>query len=205
MSTFSTRGTRRPAGAPLAAAVLTLLALAATGCWEGPGPDAIRRAVELQVPEARYDREVHLRLGRMTTGLVRFVANRALDPEADAEARTMVNSIRRLEVAVYANRSDLPDSYFDGLEMPRKLRRMLAREGWLVMSEVRDAGSAAWVLIDQEDDPRGAIRGLYVVALEPAELAVVRLEGRFDEAFAKLFADDPHGAKDRALDDTHDV
>ena len=192
---------RNPARALPAVLAAAALALGAAGCWEGPGPDAIRRAVELQVPEARYDREVHVRLGRLTTGLVRFVANRALDPEEDAEARTVVNSVRRLEVAVYTNRSDLPEAYFDDVTMPRRLGRMLERDGWMVMSEVRDRGSLAWVLIDQDPDPAGAIRGLYVVALEPEELAVVRLEGRFDEVFAKLFADDPHGAKERALED----
>jgi len=183
------------------AILLTLVTLVTTGCWSTPGPGPIRRAVEQQVPGARFDREVHVRLGRMTTGLARWVANRALDDEDDAEAKIMVNAVRRVEVAVYTNRSRLPDASVEAVTMPPALRKMLAREGWAVMAEARDPDSTAWVLVDQSTQ-RGVaeIRGIYVVSLEPDELAIVRLEGHFDEAFAKIFADDPHGAPDHALD-----
>lgn len=64
-----TRATRRPAvRSPILILPLLLLALGATACWEGPGVDAVRRAVEAQVPEARYEQDVHVKLGRMTTG-----------------------------------------------------------------------------------------------------------------------------------------
>lgn len=195
----------RGAGAALRATLavaVALVALATTGCWESPGPEPIRRAVEAQVPGARFDREVHVRLGRMTTGLARWIANRALDDEDDAEAKIMVNAVRRVEVAVYTNRSHLPDDSVEGVTMPPALRKMLAREGWAVMAEARDPGSTAWVLVEQDPRPgAGMIHGIYVVSLEPDELAIVRLEGRFDEAFAKIFADDPHGAPEHALDD----
>ena len=192
----------RPAPA-VTAVLLALVALAVTGCWDTPGPEPIRRAVEQQVPGARFDREVHVRLGRMTTGLARWVANRALDDEDDAEAKIMVNAVRRVEVAVYTNRSRLSEGSVEAVTMPPALRKMLARQGWAVMAEARDPGSTAWVLVDQSArDGAAEIRGIYVVSLEPDELAIVRLEGHFDEAFAKIFADDPHGAPDHALDET---
>jgi len=79
---------------------------------------------------------------------------------------------------------------------------MLARQGWAVMAEARDPGSTAWVLVDQSlEHGAAAIRGIYVVSLDADELTIVRLEGHFDEAFARIFADDPHGAPDHALED----
>jgi hypothetical protein len=196
----------RPAGSAPLAALLALVALVATGCWSSPGPEPIRRAVERQVPGARFDREVHVRLGRMTTGLARWIANRALDDEDDAEAKVMINAVRRVEVAVYTNRSRLAEDSVEAVTMPPALRKMLGRQGWAVMAEARDPGSTAWVLVDQSVE-RGAaaIRGIYVVSLDADELAIVRLEGRFDEAFAKIFADDPYGAPEHALDDTETV
>jgi len=182
--------------------LVALLALATAGCWETPGPEPIRRAVEREVPGARFDRDVHVRLGHMTTGLVRWIANRALDDEDDAEAKVMVNAVRRVEVAVYTNRSNLPEASYENLTMPPALRKMLAQEGWMVMAEAHDPGSTAWVLIDQSAlSGTAEIRGIYVVSLDEDELAIVRLEGHFDEAFAKIFADDPHGAPDHALDE----
>jgi hypothetical protein len=48
---------------------------------------------------------------------------------------------------------------------------------------------------------REAIRALYLVALEPEELSVVRLEGRFDEAFARALSERPRETADEILDD----
>lgn len=194
---------RPPVRRPILTLPVLLLVLGSVSCWDGPGVDAVRRAVEAQVPEARYEQDVHVRLGRLTTGLARWITNMALDEEEDADVLTLVNSVRRVEVAVFLNRSSLTEHYYDGVSLPRSLRRMLAREGWSVMAESREAGSLAWVLVNQETTRHGkpSIRGLYVVALEPDELAVVRLEGRFDEAFAQVFADHPHEAPERVLDE----
>lgn len=187
---------------PTAFLVLGLLAGGLTACWGGPGVGSIRHAVETQVPEARFEQEVHVRLGRLTTGLARWVANRALD-EDDDEARVVVNSVHRVEVAVFENRADLSDDAIERVTMPPSLRRMLGSEGWAVMTEVADAGTKAWVLVQQQPGESGgpALRGLYLVSLESDELAIVRLEGRFDEAFARVFADHPDEAADRAVQD----
>ncbi|MFP3941174.1 MAG: hypothetical protein ACLF0P_12765, partial [Thermoanaerobaculia bacterium] len=37
------------------AALLTVAALPLAGCWEGPGADRVRWAVERQLPGTRYD------------------------------------------------------------------------------------------------------------------------------------------------------
>ncbi|HSL82578.1 MAG TPA: hypothetical protein VLF66_07355 [Thermoanaerobaculia bacterium] len=194
------RALRRPALAGLAALVL----VTAAGCWQGPGVESVRWAVERQLPGADYDREVHVRLGRFTTGFARWVVNLALDDEAEDErrAKTLVNAVRRVEVAVYASRRAPAPEALEAVVIPRSLERMLGREGWQVMLESRTAGERAWVLTRSE---AGALSAIYLVALDPSELAVVRLEGRFDEAFARALSQRPREAADRVLADAADA
>jgi hypothetical protein len=187
---------RAPAGAALAAC-----ALLASGCWQGPGVERVRSAVERQIPGARFDQEVHVRFGRLTTGFVHWVADLALDDAEDDErrARAIVNAIDRVEVAVWANRQPAEPEALDAVAMPRSLERMLAQEGWGVMLESRTGGERAWVLTRQQE---GAIQALYLVALDAAELSVVRLEGRFDEAFVRALSERPREAAGKILEDS---
>lgn len=180
-------------------AALVLLALGTTGCWEGPGVEQVRWAVERQLPGSRFDQEVHVRLGRLTTGLARWIVNLALD-DADPDerrAKALVGAVRRVEVAVYANRRPAAPEALDAVALPRSLERVAAREGWQVLIEARSAGERSWVLTRED---AGALRALYVVALDPAELTVVRLEGRFDEAFARALARRPKEAAGRVIE-----
>jgi hypothetical protein len=190
------RALRRPALAGAAACLL----MAAAGCWEGPGVESVRWAVERQLPGADYDQEVHVRLGRVTTGFARWVVNLALDDrdEDERRAKALVNAVRRVEVAVYASRTAPAPEALQAVAIPRSLERMLRREGWQVMLESRTADERAWVLTRGE---AGAISALYLVALDASELAVVRLEGRFDEAFARALSAHPREAADRVLAD----
>ncbi len=185
---------------PTAAGLAALILLAAGGCWEGPGADRVRWAVERQLPGSAYDREVHVRLGRLTTGFARWVVNLALDEEDEDErrAKTLVNAVRRVEVAVYASSRPPTSEALDAVVMPRSLGRLLRDNGWQVMLESRAGGERAWVLTREEG---GAISALYVIALDASELAVVRLEGRFDEAFARALSERPREAADRVLAD----
>lgn len=185
--------------------IATVVALALTGlplagCWEGPGVEGVRWAVEEQLPGADFDQEVHLRFGRMTMGFAHWVVGLALDDRDEDEhrAHTIVNAVHRVEVGVFVPRNPPSEAELAGLALPRSLDRMLRQGGWQVMLETREEGERAWVLSRQEG---GAIRGLYLVALEPTELSVVRLEGRFDEAFARALSEHPGEAADRILDD----
>jgi len=190
------RAIRRPALAGLAA----LLLMAAAGCWEGPGAESVRSAVERQLPGADYDQEVHVRLGRVTTGFARWVVNLALDDgdEDEHRAKALVNAIHRVEVAVYTSRRAPAPEALAAVAIPRSLERMLRQEGWQVMLESRTAEERAWVLTRGE---AGALSAIYLVALDASELAVVRLEGRFDETFARALSERPGEAADRLLAD----
>lgn len=182
------------------AAALTALALGLAGCWQGPGVEGVRRAVEHQLPGTAFDQEVHLRLGRLTMGFAHWVVDLALDgrDEDERRAETIVNAVHRVEVGVFVPRRAPSDADLDGLALPRSLDRMLRQGGWQVMLETRTAGERAWVLARHD---AGAIRGLYLVSLDASELAVVRLEGRFDDAFARALAERPREAADRILED----
>lgn len=182
------------------ALVVVALTLALAGCWEGPGVEGVRRAVEHQLPGSAFDQEVHLRLGRVTMGFAHWVVNLALDDrdEDERRARTIVNAVHRVEVGVFVPRRPPSEADLDLIVLPRSLGRMLRQGGWHVMAETRTAGERAWVLSRQDG---GAIRGLYLVSLDPSQLAVVRLEGRFDEAFARALSDRPGEAADRILAD----
>lgn len=183
-----------------AAGLAALSLVAAGGCWQGPGVEHVRWAVERQLPGSEFDQEVHVRLGRITTGFARWVVNLALDEEDEDErrAKTLVNAVRRVEVAVYASRRPPTVEALDAVVMPRSLGRLLRDNGWQVMLESRAGGERAWVLTREE---AGAISALYLIALDASELAVVRLEGRFDEAFARALSERPREAAGRILDD----
>lgn len=190
------RATRRPYVLMLA----LLAALPLAGCWEGPGVQGVRWAVEQQLPDADFDQETHIRLGHLTMGFAHWVVGLALDDDDEDEhrAHTIVNAVHRVEVGVFVPRRAPSDEELDNLELPRSLDRMLRQGGWTVMAETRTQGERAWVLSRFDG---GAIRGLYVVSLDPSELSVVRLEGRFDEAFARALSEHPEEAADHILDD----
>ncbi len=145
------------------------VALVAGGCWRSPGVDRVAWAVERQIPGAAFDRETHLRLGRVSTGFVHWVVNLALDendPE-DRQAQAIVNAVHRVEVGVYENRGTTAGAALAAVAMPPSLSRMLAEEGWQVMVDSRDGGERAWVLAHQDER---SIDALYVVALDAEEL-----------------------------------
>lgn len=185
-------------GRTIPTVVLVATTLALAGCWEGPGVEGVRRAVEHQLPGSDFDQEVHLRLGRLTMGFAHWVVDLALDDrdEDERQARTIVNAVHRVEVGVFVPRRPPSDAELDALALPRSLDRMLRQGGWQVMLETRTAGERAWILSRQEG---GTIRGLYLVSLDPTELSVVRLEGRFDDAFARALSERPREAADRIL------
>lgn len=194
------RTRRRTTGRVTALATLAFASLALAGCWAGPGVEGVRRAVEHQLPGTAFDQEVHVRLGRLTMGFAHWVVGLALDDrdEDERRAHTIVNAVHRVEVGVFVPRRTPSEAELDALALPRSLDRMLRQGGWQVMLETRSAGERSWVLSRRDG---GAIGGLYVVSLDPTELAVVRLEGRFDEAFARALSERPKEAAGRILAD----
>lgn len=170
-----------------AVSLLGLLSLAAlAGCAGSPSVDQVRREIERRVPEARFEPEEHIRLGRvslgLTRGLIRLVPGKIEGQEA-------LTSVHRLEVATYQV-SDLPD--LTDIDSKLRFEKKLAQDGWAMMVRTRDSGSRAWMFV--RDDGKGALRNLFVVDLDDSELTLVRIDGRLDQAFAEAIADRPRDA-----------
>lgn len=175
-------------------ALLSLASLAA-GCAGTPTVDQVRWEIERRVPEATFEEEEHIALGRISLGLARGLFRMV---PGRMEGQAALTSIHRIEVATYRV-SDLPDL----ADVDRKLRfeKRLAESGWAMTVRTRDERSRAWMFV--RDNGKGALRNLFVVELDDSELTLVRIDGRLNHAFAAAIADRPRDAvrKVRGEDD----
>lgn len=169
------------------AVVLTLLGmLVLTGCDGAPGVEQVRWEIERHVPGARFEREEHFHLGRISMGLLRGLIR--LTPAGDEEIRPL-NQIRGVEVGVYQVRS-MPD--LDGAsQVLADFEDRLGDHGWSLMLREREADSRTWMFV--RSHPDGWLRNLFIVSLEQDELTLLRVDGRLDRFFAEATADDPQG------------
>lgn len=154
------------------------------GCSESPSVEQVRREIENRVPEARFEREEHVRLGRITLGflktLVRIVPGKI-------EGQEMMTSVDRVEVSTYRVVS-LPDDFESRVDDTR-FEEQLARSGWSLFVRTREKDDQVWMYV--RSDRNGGLRSLFVVELDGSELNLVRLDGSIDRAFAAAVADDP--------------
>jgi len=170
---------------------LSLLALAglAAGCAGGaPSVDAVRWEIQRRVPGARFEPDTHVRLGRISMGLIHGLVRMAADE--DEEGLQMINDVHRVEVATYKVIS-LPDlDRFEGqFGGQTGFERDLVRAGWTLAVRTRETDERTWMFL--HTDPDGGLRNLFVVTLDGKELTLVRLDGRLDRAFAAAVADHP--------------
>jgi hypothetical protein len=172
-------------------AYLLSLNVLLSGCGGAPSVEEVRLELQNRFPHARFEREEHVHLGRLSMAFVHGVMR--LVPDA-AEARDMVSPIHSVDMATYRVR-DLPD--LDRLTGETRFERQLARAGWSNTVRTRDAdGSRTWLFT--RADSAGSLRNLFVVTLEGNELTLVRVDGRLDQTFAAAIAEHPK----RVLDGT---
>jgi hypothetical protein len=153
------------------------------GCQRIPPIDEVRRQIERRLPDARFEPEVHIRLGRMRLGLLRSLLRLVPD---EGETVSILREVDRIEVATYQVES-LPD--LDETLPALRFEDQLSQAGWTTTLRQQDGDSRTWLFTRADD--AGTMRNLYVVALDPSELTLVRLEGRLDRVFAEAVADDP--------------
>ncbi|HYO16713.1 MAG TPA: hypothetical protein VE685_26245 [Thermoanaerobaculia bacterium] len=170
----------------LSAALLLSLTLPFAGCADAPSADSVRWEIQQRIPEARFETEEHIRLGRLTLGLIKGLLR--LVPNAD-EGAAVVREIHRLEVATWRvhGLSDL-----DRLPSQTRFEDQLSRSGWAMTVKAKDGESRSWLFTRSNGE--GSIRNLLVVDLNGDELSVVRLDGRLDRAFAEAIAERPREA-----------
>lgn len=166
--------------------VVLSLMLPLAGCAGAPSAESVRWEIQRRVPEARFETEEHIRLGRLTLGLVKGLLR--LVPDAE-EGAAVVRDIHRIEVATWRVHG-LPD--LDRLPSQTRFEDQLSRSGWAMTVKAKDGDSRSWLFTRSND--AGAIRNLLVVDLDGDELSVVRLDGRLDRAFAEAIAERPREA-----------
>ena len=171
-----------------AIALLSSLALPLAGCGDPPSVDQVTLEIRRWMPGARFEREEHIRLGRVKLGLVKGIV-RMVDDEDD-ESKAFLREIHRVEVATYRVH-DLPDTI--GLrEKAPDFERQLARAGWNLTVKAQEDNSPSWLFT--RSDGQGGLSNLLVVDLDDQELTVVRMDGRLDRVFAEAVAERPKEA-----------
>lgn len=169
-----------------AVALLSLGTLALNGCAGAPDVDRVRWEIERNVPGARFEREEHFQLGRISMGLLRTVAR--MTP-ADSEDIHPLRQIHGFEVGVYRVES-MPD-LDRASQVFSRFEKRLSDHGWSLILREREADSRTWMLV--RSHPDGWLSNLFIVSLEPEEMTLVRVDGRLDQLFAEAAAKDPKG------------
>ena len=167
------------------AALLSLASLLA-GCGGSPTVSEVRWELERRFPEARFEPEEHVHLGRFTMGLVHGVVRLAAHDEDDRQAREIVDQIHSVDVASYKVHN-LPG--LDGLAADPRFDRELQRHGWSLLVRTHEADESTWVYV--RGGETGVLRNLFIVSLEKNELTLVRVDGRLDRMIAMAMAEHP--------------
>jgi len=182
---FPAARSRRQVRLVLLSATMTA-ALLTTGCKQSPTAEQVRLELEYQLPGAKFERESHLHLGRVSMGAVKQLMRLTL-PKGSSE-RQIIARLTRVDVATYRVVS-LPEEQLTS-KMPA-LDRHLEQAGWTIAVKERDFDERTWLVY--REDKKGSIRSLCIVSLDLEELAVVSVDGRLDELLAQAIANDPDG------------
>jgi Domain of unknown function (DUF4252) len=167
------------------AALLSLASLLA-GCGGSPTVSEVRWELQRRFPEARFEPEEHVHLGRFTMGLLHGVVRLAAHDEDDREGMEMLRQIHSVDVASYKVHN-LPS--LDGLAADPRFDRELRRHGWSQLVRTHEANESTWVYVRGTEG--GALNDLFVVSLEKNELTLVRVDGRLDKMIAMAMAEHP--------------
>ena len=168
-------------------ATLFSLASLLAGCGGGsPTVSEVRWELERRFPEARFEPEEHVHLGRFTMALARGVVHLVAHDEADREDMAMLNQIHAVDVGTYRVHN-LPD--LDRLATDTRFERELKKNGWSLLARTREENESTWVYIRGTQE--GVLDNLFVVSLEKDELTLVRVDGRLDKVIAMALAEHP--------------
>ncbi|HEY7214158.1 MAG TPA: DUF4252 domain-containing protein [Thermoanaerobaculia bacterium] len=164
--------------------VLCAALLCLAGCGTSPSVEQVRWEIQRRFPEARFTLEEHIRLGRLSLGLIRGLVRMV---PGKVEGQEILTAIHHVDLATYRVRAlDL-----DRLQGETRFERQLAEAGWHMTVRTREEDSRAWIFTRGEED---ALNSLFVVTLEAGELTLVSVDGRLDRALAEAIALNPKEA-----------
>lgn len=158
-----------------------LLVPTLTGCFYSREIVHLKRDLEREYPEARFERTVIVRVGTGTFRTLGWLIQLAPDDEAELVGGYL-RDIRRVKVGVYEV-DNLPP--LRALAIPRLPR--FQEEGWEVAVKVREDDEVAWILYRER---YGTVRDLYFVVLDDEDLVVLRFEGYLQALLERALADD---------------
>ncbi|HVT61171.1 MAG TPA: DUF4252 domain-containing protein [Thermoanaerobaculia bacterium] len=170
---------------PLALALLAALPLA--GCLDTPSVGEVEAEIEGHLPGASFERESHVHVGRLMMGFARWVIHLVpADDDDTKRAFAMVRNVHSVDVATYKVRSLAavePAAWSPDFE------RRLEQNGWSVVVRAKERDSSTWIFY--RGNGADTITNLYIVNLEPAELNIIRVDGRLERVIALALADHP--------------
>jgi Domain of unknown function (DUF4252) len=173
---------RLPRAVPL---FLLLAASTLTACSGVPAAETVRAEIEHQLPGARFEPAEHLRLGRLSLGLLHWLAGFDHDRE-DQDSVAMFRAISSVEIATYKVRSLPP---LEDFRLPEGFEHRLREAGWLTLLRSEEKNEHTWILYRGES--LEAIRDFYLVSLDPKELSLIRVSGHLDQVMARALAKEP--------------
>lgn len=156
---------------------LLLVVLPMTGCFYSREIAQTRRDIEQDLPGADFEREVVVNLGPFSLRTLRWFAGFGEDEDAQ-HVRLLLNDLKRVKVGVY--RAAHAPTSLETVDLPY-LRR-LERDGWERAIAARDDDAVVWIYYRER---RGAVRDLYVVALDDEELVIARMRGHLGRFLAR--------------------
>lgn len=163
--------------------VLLLPANLAAGSKKMPSAQSVRHEIEQELPGARFERQSHIRLGRIAMAIARPIVRWTLDK--DDEVRALVSGIKRVDIATYRV-VELPQTL--DVAVIRRIESRMTDNGWHKIVRSREEDDNTWVFSRHRDD--GSLSGILVIDLDRDELNIVGVEGRLDEVLATAIADE---------------
>ena len=141
-----------------------------------------QRALEREMPDARFRREVAVSFGPGSMGLAKWITSKVDDAETQ-NASSYLEEIDRFQFGVYQT-DNLPK--LKDIELPSRLQRKLDKEGWELAATAREDDQLAWLLYKENGE---TVEDLFAVVLVDERLFLARVEGNLNELLEKVAED----------------
>ena len=175
-------GTGSPRGALALAGASLCTLLLASGCITMSSPEVASMKNDIETAlDGDFEREVGIRLGRLSIGLGKAILNTIADEDDEdlSDVTEMLRGLHKVEVSVYQTGELGGEGWRD---VSRRVESAMAREDFTATVRVRDDHELAWVFCRIDEKER--LRAVTVIALDGEQLTLVRLAGRLDRALA---------------------